>query len=109
MLAQESSDVFAPLANRLGIWPVKWELEDLSFRFLQPEAYKQIARLLDEKRVEREQGIEAVRERLAQALRAAGLKAEVNGRPKHLYSIWKKMQGKQLDFDAACSTCARCA
>ncbi|RZT98205.1 RelA/SpoT family protein [Rivibacter subsaxonicus] len=98
LLAQESADVFAPLANRLGIWPVKWELEDLSFRFLQPEAYKQIAKLLDEKRVEREQGIEAVRERLAQALRAAGLKAEVNGRPKHLYSIWKKMQGKQLDF-----------
>jgi len=99
LLAQESADVFAPLANRLGIWPVKWELEDLSFRFLQPEAYKQIAKLLDEKRVEREQGIEAVRERLAQALRAAGLSAEVNGRPKHLYSIWKKMQGKQLDFE----------
>ncbi|MEN9543459.1 MAG: hypothetical protein RLZZ598_292 [Pseudomonadota bacterium] len=99
VLAQESADVFAPLANRLGIWPVKWELEDLSFRFLQPEAYKQIAKLLDEKRVEREQGIEAVRARLTQALRAAGLKAEVNGRPKHLYSIWKKMQGKQLDFE----------
>jgi GTP pyrophosphokinase len=99
LLAQESAQVFAPLANRLGIWPVKWELEDLSFRFLQPEVYKQIARLLDEKRVEREQGIERVRDRLAQALLAAGLRAEVSGRPKHLYSIWKKMQGKQLDFE----------
>jgi GTP pyrophosphokinase len=99
LLAQESADVFAPLANRLGIWQVKWELEDLSFRFLQPALYKQIASLLDEKRALREQGIAAARERLAQALRQAGLRAEVGGRPKHLYSIWKKMQGKQLDFE----------
>ena len=98
LLAQESADVFAPLASRLGIWAVKWEIEDLSFRFLQPQAYQQIARLLDEKRVEREQGIVAARARLSQALLAAGLQAEVNGRPKHLYSIWKKMQGKQLAF-----------
>ena len=97
-LARESQQVFAPLANRLGIWQIKWELEDLSFRFLQPEQYKQIARLLDEKRVERETGIERAREHLAQALAHAGVSAQVQGRPKHIYSIWKKMQGKGLDF-----------
>ncbi|WP_295638587.1 bifunctional (p)ppGpp synthetase/guanosine-3',5'-bis(diphosphate) 3'-pyrophosphohydrolase [uncultured Methylibium sp.] len=98
-LARESMQVFAPLANRLGIWQIKWELEDLAFRFQQPEDYKRVARLLDEKRVEREQGVEAVRDRLAAALTGAGLHAEVQGRPKHLYSIWKKMQGKQLNFE----------
>lgn len=98
-LARESMQVFAPLANRLGIWQIKWELEDLAFRFQQPEDYKRVARLLDEKRVEREQGVETVRTRLVAALAEAGLHAEVQGRPKHLYSIWKKMQGKQLDFD----------
>jgi GTP pyrophosphokinase len=98
VLARESLQVFAPLANRLGIWQIKWELEDLSFRFLQPEDYRYVARLLDEKRVEREQHVEALRQRLAQQLAAHGLHAEVQGRPKHLYSIWKKMQGKQLDF-----------
>ena len=87
-----------PLANRLGIWQIKWELEDLSFRFLQPDDYHTVARLLDEKRVEREHHVEAFRGRLADQLRAAGLRAEVQGRPKHLYSIWKKMQGKGLDF-----------
>ncbi len=97
-LAAESLQVFAPLANRLGIWQIKWELEDLSFRFLEPEAYQRIARLLDERRVEREQRVEAFRTRLADELRAHGLRAEVHGRPKHLYSIWKKMQGKRLDF-----------
>ena len=98
-LARESMQVFAPLANRLGIWQVKWELEDLAFRFLQPEDYRRIARLLDEKRIEREQVVESARARVAAALAAAGLHAEVHGRPKHLYSIWKKMQGKQLDFE----------
>jgi GTP pyrophosphokinase len=98
VLAQESMQVFAPLANRLGIWQIKWELEDLSFRFLQPADYHTVARLLDEKRVEREQRVDAFRSRLADQLRAAGLRAEVQGRPKHLYSIWKKMQGKGLDF-----------
>jgi len=97
-LAAESLQVFAPLANRLGIWQLKWELEDLSFRFLEPEAYQRVARLLDEKRVEREQRVEAFRTRLADDLHVHGLRAEVQGRPKHLYSIWKKMQGKQLDF-----------
>jgi GTP pyrophosphokinase len=98
VLARESMQVFAPLANRLGIWQIKWELEDLSFRFLQPDDYRTVARLLDEKRVEREQRVEAFRARLLAQLRGHGLRAEVQGRPKHLYSIWKKMQGKGLDF-----------
>jgi GTP pyrophosphokinase len=98
LLAQESMQVFAPLANRLGIWQVKWEIEDLSFRFAQPDEYKKVAKLLDEKRVEREDRVEAFRQRLARELRQNGIEAEVQGRPKHIYSIWKKMQGKGLDF-----------
>lgn len=98
-LAAESRQVFAPLANRLGIWQIKWELEDYAFRFLQPEEYRRVARLLDEKRVEREAGVEAVRQQLAADLAGAGIAAQVQGRPKHLYSIWKKMQGKQLGID----------
>ena len=98
-LADESLQVFAPLANRLGIWQIKWELEDLSFRFLQPEDYKRVAQLLHEKRTERESGIEAARAQLAQRLVEAGVRADVQGRPKHLYSIWKKMQGKRLGFE----------
>jgi GTP pyrophosphokinase len=97
-LAREAQQIFAPLANRLGIWQIKWELEDLAFRFLQPDDYRHVARLLDEKRTEREQGIVRSRESLAEALRRAGLQAEVQGRPKHLYSIWKKMQGKGVDI-----------
>jgi GTP pyrophosphokinase len=98
-LALESQQVFAPLANRLGIWQIKWEMEDLAFRFLQPDEYKRIARLLDEKRTEREVSVEAVRSLLAQRLAEAGLRADVQGRPKHIHSIWKKMQGKQLGFE----------
>ncbi len=98
-LATETLQVFAPLANRLGIWQIKWELEDLSFRFLHPQDYQQVARLVDEKRGEREAGVQAARSALAALLAAAGLRADVQGRPKHLYSIWKKMQGKQLSFD----------
>jgi GTP pyrophosphokinase len=97
-LALESQQVFAPLANRLGIWQIKWELEDLSFRFLDAEAYRRIAKLLDEKRTEREQRVEAIRQQVAAELEAVGVHAEVQGRPKHIYSIWKKMQGKGLDF-----------
>jgi GTP pyrophosphokinase len=97
-LARESQQVFAPLANRLGIWQIKWELEDLSFRFLMPDEYRRIAGLLDEKRVEREAGVEAFRCQLSDELAAAGVRAQVQGRPKHLYSIWKKMRGKGLDF-----------
>lgn len=98
-LARESLLVFAPLANRLGIWQIKWELEDLSFRFLQPDTYRQIAQQLHATRVEREGQVESARQRLAQVLQDAGLHAEVQGRPKHLYSIWKKMQGKGLSID----------
>ncbi len=98
-LAQESMQVFAPLANRLGIWQIKWELEDLSFRFLRPDDYRHVAMLLDEKRLEREEGVEALRRRVADALRGHGIAAEVQGRPKHLYSIWKKMQGKGLGIE----------
>jgi GTP pyrophosphokinase len=97
-LAAESLHVFAPLANRLGIWQIKWEMEDLAFRFLEPEAYHSIARLLDEKRSERETYMQALRLRLASELRAQGIDAQVHGRPKHIYSIAKKMNGKALDF-----------
>ncbi|WP_373423333.1 RelA/SpoT family protein [Variovorax paradoxus] len=97
-VARESLQVFAPLANRLGIWQVKWEIEDLSFRFLEPETYKLIARLLDEKRVEREGHIEQLRSQLERELQAEGVRATVQGRPKNIYSIVKKMRGKSLDF-----------
>jgi GTP pyrophosphokinase len=97
-LANESLQVFAPLANRLGIWQVKWEIEDLSFRSLQPDEYRRVAAQVQEKRTEREQGVERSRAQLARLLEAAAIRAEVVGRPKHLYSIWKKMQGKGLDF-----------
>ncbi len=99
-LAEESLQVFAPLANRLGIWQVKWEMEDLAFRFLQPDDYRTVARLLDERRALREERIEAFRRRLSDDLAAHGLRAEVHARPKHIHSIWKKMQGKRLDFHA---------
>jgi len=95
-LAAESQQVFAPLANRLGIWQIKWEIEDLSFRFLEPEKYREIAKGLDEKRLEREQHVESCRQTLLAGLQGQGIAAEVQGRPKHLYSIWKKMQGKDL-------------
>ncbi|MCK7593887.1 RelA/SpoT family protein [Pseudomarimonas salicorniae] len=97
-LAQLTSDIHSPLANRLGIWQVKWELEDLAFRYLQPDTYKRIAKLLDERRADRERFIEAFKRRLREALREAGIDAEVAGRPKHIYSIWKKMQRKGLPF-----------
>ena len=93
-LAREALHVFAPLANRLGIWQMKWELEDLSFRFLEPDTYKEIARLLDEKRIEREVFMEQMRGRLESELRARSISASVSGRPKHIYSIVKKMRGK---------------
>ena len=95
-LARLTSDIHAPLANRLGIWQLKWELEDLAFRYLHPGTYKQIARLLDEKRIDRERYIEAVKQRLREAMAAQGIKADIAGRPKHIYSIWKKMQRKDV-------------
>ena len=97
-LAAETLQLFAPLANRLGIGQVKWELEDLSFRFLQPEAYRTVAAHLDERRADREARVEALRDDMAADLAAHRLPAEVQGRPKHIYSIWKKMRSKGLDF-----------
>ncbi len=97
-VARETADIYAPLANRLGIWQVKWEMEDLCFRYQQPETYKRIARLLKEKRQDRERYIRAVIGQLTDALGRMGIEAEINGRPKHIYSIWKKMQRKGLDF-----------
>jgi GTP pyrophosphokinase len=96
--ARETFDLYAPLANRLGIWQLKWELEDLSFRFIEPQAYKRIAKQLEEKRMEREGFVETAIARLRGELAAAGIDAEVFGRPKHIYSIWNKLRGKDLDF-----------
>ncbi len=96
--AKETLEIYAPLANRLGIWQVKWELEDLSFRFIDPDAYRKIAKSLEEKRTEREDFIRRIMARLKEELDAAGIKAEVTGRPKHIYSIYNKMRGKSLDF-----------
>lgn len=96
--ARETFDLYAPLANRLGVWQLKWELEDLSFRFLEPEAYKSIATQLEEKRTEREAFVEQAIARLNAEMIAAGIKAEVFGRPKHIYSIWSKLRGKEITF-----------
>ncbi len=98
-LARESLSVFAPLANRLGIWQIKWEMEDLAFRFLEPDTYKHIASLLDAKRTQREAGMQQLRLELQAQLVAKGIAATVQGRPKHIYSIVRKMRGKSLDFD----------
>jgi GTP pyrophosphokinase len=97
-LAQETVLIHAPLANRLGVWQLKWELEDLAFRYQQPEQYRQIAQQVAEHRNERERFIHDFTHRLSEALKDAGIPAEVKGRPKHIYSIWKKMQRKGLDF-----------
>ena len=98
-MAHESLHVFAPLANRLGIWQIKWEMEDLAFRFLEPDTYKKTAQLLLDKRVEREQFMEDLRLELERELNKSGVAALVQGRPKHIYSIVKKMRGKSLGFD----------
>lgn len=97
--AIETREIYAPLANRLGIWQLKWELEDLAFRFSEPEEYKRIAGWLRVKRDEREQYIADVQRELIAALQSAGIRGEVTGRPKHIYSIWRKMQRKGLAFD----------
>ena len=98
-LAQLTRDIHAPLANRLGIWQLKWELEDLAFRFLDPDTYRHIAREVDETRVARERYVEAVKKKLSAALAEQGIRGEVSGRPKHIYSIWRKMQKKHLAFE----------
>ena len=96
--AQETLDLYAPLANRLGIWQVKWEMEDLAFRFQEPDQYKAIAKRLEEKRIERESFIEQTLTELRELAAQAGIEASITGRPKHIYSIWNKMQRKAVDF-----------
>jgi GTP pyrophosphokinase len=98
-LAIAARSIYAPLANRLGIWQLKWELEDLAFRYLEPQRYREIASALKERRTDRENYLAQARDMLAAALTAAGIAAEVAGRPKHIYSIWKKMQRKGLAID----------
>src|SRR6266480_4706316 len=97
-LARETLDIYAPLANRLGVWQLKWELEDLAFRYLEPGLYKRIAGMLDDRRSERERFVEQAIGALADELVRAGIRAEITGRPKHLYSIYSKMRAKSLDF-----------
>jgi GTP pyrophosphokinase len=97
--ARETLELFSPLANRLGVWQLKWELEDLAFRCLEPQTYRDLARQLDEKRKDRETYIGEVTEILRAELAAAGIEAEVSGRPKHIYSIWRKMQRKGVGLD----------
>jgi GTP diphosphokinase / guanosine-3',5'-bis(diphosphate) 3'-diphosphatase len=97
-IAQETMEIYAPLASRLGIWQIKWELEDLAFRHLEPVAYKDIARKLQSRRVQREKYIVQVQDELHQELKKAGIEADISGRPKHIYSIWRKMQRRGVDF-----------
>ncbi len=97
-IARETLEIYAPLANRLGIWQLKWELEDLALRHLEPDTYREIARLLDESRSDRERYIARQVARIRTALAEAGVRAEVSGRPKHIYSIWRKMQRKRVEF-----------
>ena len=99
LLALETREVYAPLANRLGVWQLKWELEDLAFRYLEPLNYKRIAAALKVRRSERERYMEELKTLLQRELHAAGIEATIEGRPKHIYSIWRKMQAKQLAFE----------
>lgn len=98
-IAKETLEIFAPLANRLGIWQLKWELEDLSFRYVNPEKYKEIAEQLAERRPDRERQLEEIKENLVRLLEKHNIKAEISGRPKHIYSIYKKMQKKDRPFN----------
>src|SRR5690606_27690751 len=97
-IAQETLEIFAPLANRLGIWQLKWELEDLSFRYVNPEKYKEIAEQLAERRPDREKQLEEIKDKLVKLLEKNNIKAEISGRPKHIYSISKKMERKDRSF-----------
>ncbi|HOA22853.1 MAG: bifunctional (p)ppGpp synthetase/guanosine-3',5'-bis(diphosphate) 3'-pyrophosphohydrolase [Aggregatilineales bacterium] len=98
-VAQETMDIFAPLASRLGIWQLKWELEDLAFRYLEPERYRMIARLIDERRSDRDYYVSKVVEKLSNILKQHNIQADISGRSKHIYSIWQKMERKGLPFD----------
>ncbi len=97
-IATQTAEIYAPLAERLGIWQIKWELEDLSFKYLQPEAYRELAGQLETHRKAREAYVERAMEVLDQALLESGIKAELSGRPKHIFSIYKKMQRKRAEF-----------
>ncbi|MCW8888724.1 MAG: RelA/SpoT family protein, partial [Gammaproteobacteria bacterium] len=97
-VARETMELYAPLANRLGIWHLKWELEDLAFRYTDPLTYKQIAHFLDERRVDRQEYIDSLIEILKERLQQDGIEADIKGRPKHIFSIWKKMQRKGVGF-----------
>ncbi|EGQ9933475.1 TPA: GTP diphosphokinase [Vibrio vulnificus] len=97
--AKECANIYAPLANRLGIGQLKWEIEDYAFRYQQPDTYKQIAKQLSERRIVREQYIKDFVDDLSEEMKECGINAEVSGRPKHIYSIWRKMQKKSLEFD----------
>jgi len=98
-MAQETLDIFAPLANRLGIWRMKWELEDLAFRYLNPKVYREIATRLDERRADRDKDLQQIIEHLSQKLEEHNIKAKVTGRPKHIYSIYRKMQRKDVSYE----------
>ena len=98
-IARETLDIFAPLANRLGVWQLKWELEDLGFRYLHGDTYRDLTRAMQQKRTERERLVIMTKHDLEEALAKAGIKAEVSGRPKHIFSVWKKMQRKDVDFE----------
>jgi GTP pyrophosphokinase len=98
-LAVETQEIYAPLANRLGVWQFKWELEDLAFRYLEPDAYKHIAKTLSEKRNERESFIDNLQTTLQEELGKHDIAADISGRPKHIFSIWKKMQRKDHGLD----------
>jgi GTP pyrophosphokinase len=98
-IAQETLDIFAPLANRLGIWQMKWELEDLGFRYVNPEKYKEIATNIAERRLDRERDMTDIIDHLTEMITQAGVKAEISGRPKHIYSIYRKMVRKGVQFD----------
>jgi len=97
-IAHETLDIYAPLANRLGMWQLKWELEDLSFRYMEPELYKRIAKMLDERRVDRQRYIDDFLDTLERELEKVHVHAEIKGRPKHIYSIYRKMQRKDIDY-----------
>jgi len=99
-LAAETREIYAPLANRLGIWQLKWELEDLAFRYLEPDTYAQIARTLKEKRTDRVGFLDAFQDTLHRELEAAGIEAEISGRPKHIYSIYRKMRRKNRGIES---------
>ncbi|MBV7331451.1 bifunctional (p)ppGpp synthetase/guanosine-3',5'-bis(diphosphate) 3'-pyrophosphohydrolase [Chloroflexi bacterium TSY] len=98
-IARETLEIFAPLANRLGIWQIKWQLEDISFKYLDPETYRYLSKVMEQRQDEREKWVDKIQKVLKRELANQGISADVSGRPKHIYSIWRKMQRKGVDFD----------